>query len=123
NAPATGRRWPGPGSPCSTSRRSRACRRPASETQCARPTSPGPPQSSVGAPGAQRGGTLGYPTANIAMDPLLLCPRYGIYAGEALEHRAAISIGTNPHYGGTERRVEPRLLDFEGGLYGRGVSG
>jgi riboflavin kinase / FMN adenylyltransferase len=69
--------------------------------------------------GDQRGGTLGYPTANIAMDPLLLCPRYGIYAGSALGHRAAIWIGTNPHYGGTERRIEPFLLDFEGDLYGR----
>jgi len=69
--------------------------------------------------GDQRGGTLGYPTANIAMDPLLVCPRYGIYAGEALGHRAAISIGTNPHYGGTERRIEPFLLDFEGDLYGQ----
>jgi riboflavin kinase / FMN adenylyltransferase len=69
--------------------------------------------------GDQRGGTLGYPTANIAMDPLLVCPRYGIYAGEALGHRAAISIGTNPHYGGTERRIEPFLLDFDGDLYGK----
>ncbi|HET9288002.1 MAG TPA: riboflavin biosynthesis protein RibF [Gaiella sp.] len=69
--------------------------------------------------GDQRGGTLGYPTANIAMDPQLVCPRYGIYAGEALGHRAAVSIGTNPHYGGTERRIEPYLLDFEGDLYGR----
>jgi riboflavin kinase/FMN adenylyltransferase len=69
--------------------------------------------------GDQRGGTLGYPTANVAIDAQLVCPRYGIYAGEALEHRAAISIGTNPHYGGTERRIEPFLLDFEGDLYGR----
>jgi len=69
--------------------------------------------------GDQRGGTLGYPTANVAMDAQLVCPRYGIYAGEALDHRAAISIGTNPHYGGTERRIEPFLLDFEGDLYGR----
>ena len=69
--------------------------------------------------GDQRGGTLGYPTANIAIDPQLLCPRYGIYAGEALEHRAAVSIGTNPHYGGTERRIEPYLLDFDGDLYGK----
>ena len=69
--------------------------------------------------GDQRGGTLGYPTANIAMDPLLVCPRYGIYAGQALGHRAAVSIGTNPHYGGTERRIEPFLLDFDGDLYGK----
>ena len=69
--------------------------------------------------GDQRGGTLGYPTANIAMDAQLVCPRYGIYAGEALGHRAAVSIGTNPHYGGTERRIEPFLLDFDGDLYGK----
>jgi riboflavin kinase/FMN adenylyltransferase len=69
--------------------------------------------------GDQRGGTLGYPTANIAMDAQLVCPRYGIYAGEALGRRAAVSIGTNPHYGGTERRIEPFLLDFDGDLYGK----
>jgi riboflavin kinase/FMN adenylyltransferase len=69
--------------------------------------------------GDQRGGTLGYPTANIAMDAQLVCPRYGIYAGQALGHRAAVSIGTNPHYGGTERRIEPFLLDFDGDLYGK----
>ena len=68
--------------------------------------------------GDQRGGTLGYPTANLAVDPLLAVPRFGIYAGGALGRRAAVSIGTNPHYGGTERRIEPYLLDFEGDLYG-----
>ena len=69
--------------------------------------------------GDQRGGTLGYPTANLDVDPALLVPAYGIYAGAANGNRAAISIGTNPHYGGQERRVEAFLLDFEGDLYGR----
>ena len=69
--------------------------------------------------GDQRGGTLGFPTANIAVEPGHLVPAYGIYAGSALGHRAAVSIGTNPHYGGHERRVEAHLLDFEGDLYGR----
>lgn len=69
--------------------------------------------------GDQRGGTLGFPTANLAMDAQLAIPQFGIYAGSALGHLAAISIGTNPHYGGTERRVEPYLLDFDGDLYGR----
>jgi riboflavin kinase/FMN adenylyltransferase len=69
--------------------------------------------------GDQRGGTLGYPTANLRVEPDLLVPAYGIYAGATLDHRAAISIGTNPHYGGTERRIEPYLLDFEGDLYGK----
>ena len=69
--------------------------------------------------GYQRGGTLGYPTANLDVPDNLLVPAYGIYAGEALSHRAAMSIGVNPHYGGHERRVEPYLLDFDGDLYGR----
>ncbi len=69
--------------------------------------------------GDQRGGTLGYPTANIALDPSLQWPADGVYAGWALDHRAAVSIGTNPHYGGTERRIEPYLLDFDGDLYGK----
>jgi riboflavin kinase/FMN adenylyltransferase len=68
--------------------------------------------------GDQRGGTLGYPTANLLLEPDVACPRYGIYAGSARGHRAAVSIGTNPHYGGTERRIEPYLLDFDGDLYG-----
>ena len=69
--------------------------------------------------GDQRGGTLGFPTANLNVPPDVLVPAYGIYAGAALGHRAAVSIGVNPHYGGAERRVEPYLLDFEGDLYGR----
>jgi len=69
--------------------------------------------------GDARGVTLGFPTANLRVDPRLLVPAHGIYAGEADGHRAAISIGTNPHYGGDERRVEAHLLDYEGDLYGR----
>jgi len=69
--------------------------------------------------GDQRGGTLGYPTANLATPPDLLVPAYGIYAGAARGHRAAISIGVNPHYRGEERRIEPHLLDFDGDLYGQ----
>jgi riboflavin kinase/FMN adenylyltransferase len=68
--------------------------------------------------GDARGGTLGFPTANLRTAPALLVPRFGIYAGSALGHRAAISIGVNPHYGGAERRVEAFLLDFDGDLYG-----
>ena len=69
--------------------------------------------------GDARGGTLGFPTANLRVSADLLVPAYGIYAGAAEGRRAAISIGTNPHYGGTERRVETFLLDFAGDLYGR----
>jgi riboflavin kinase/FMN adenylyltransferase len=71
--------------------------------------------------GDQRGGTLGFPTANLAVPTDLLVPAYGVYAGSALGRPAAISIGTHPHYGGIERRVEAYLLDFEGDLYGTRV--
>ena len=69
--------------------------------------------------GDARGGSLGFPTANLAVPSDLLVPAFGIYAGEALGMRAATSIGVNPHYGGEERRVEAFLLDYEGDLYGR----
>jgi riboflavin kinase/FMN adenylyltransferase len=68
--------------------------------------------------GDRRGGTLGFPTANLRVDPTLLVPAYGIYAGAVGDRRAAVSIGVNPHYGGTERRIEAYLLDWEGDLYG-----
>lgn len=71
--------------------------------------------------GDQRGGALGFPTANLAVDPDVLVPGFGIYAGAAGERRAAISIGVNPHYGGTERRVEAYLLDWTGDLYGERI--
>jgi riboflavin kinase/FMN adenylyltransferase len=69
--------------------------------------------------GDARGGTLGFPTANLRPEAGLLVPAYGIYAGSAAGHRAAVSIGTNPHYGGRERRIEAFLLEFAGDLYGR----
>ena len=76
--------------------------------------------------GDQRGGTLGFPTANLVPPAGILVPAHGIYAGVAdpgggRRHRTALSIGVNPHYGGVERRIEAFLLDFEGDLYGERV--
>jgi len=71
--------------------------------------------------GDARGGTLGFPTANLRAERSLLVPGFGIYAGEARGRRAAVSIGVNPHYGGAERRIEAFLLDFEGNLYGERI--
>jgi riboflavin kinase/FMN adenylyltransferase len=69
--------------------------------------------------GDHRGRLLGFPTANLQTPPDVLVPKLGIYSGETLGHRSAISIGTNPTYGGTERRAEAHLLDFDGDLYGQ----
>ena len=70
-------------------------------------------------PGDRRGKLLGFPTANLEVASDELLPPKGIYAGAALDHRAAISIGVNPHYGGTALRVEAHLLDFDGDLDGQ----
>jgi riboflavin kinase/FMN adenylyltransferase len=69
--------------------------------------------------GDRRGKALGFPTANLEVASDQLLPPKGIYAGAALGHRAAISVGVNPHYGGTVLRVEAHLLDFDGELYGQ----
>jgi riboflavin kinase/FMN adenylyltransferase len=70
-------------------------------------------------PGLGRGVKLGFPTANLVFAPHQLVPRRGIYAGFAEGHRAAVSVGVNPHFGGDELRIEAHLIDFSGDLYGK----
>lgn len=77
--------------------------------------------------GDHRGRELGYPTANLDIDPAMVVPADGVYAGWLIaeDHRypAAISIGTNPQFQGRERRVEAHVLGREDlVLYGRSVS-
>lgn len=71
--------------------------------------------------GDQVGRRLGFPTANIGIEPNKLVPALGAYAGEARaaegEFVAALSVGYRPTFGGTQLRVEAFLLDFEGDLY------
>jgi riboflavin kinase/FMN adenylyltransferase len=71
--------------------------------------------------GDRVGRTLGFPTANIAIEPNKLVPALGAYAGRATapegEFIAALSVGYRPTFGGTQLRVEGFLLDFEGDLY------
>jgi riboflavin kinase / FMN adenylyltransferase len=73
--------------------------------------------------GTGRGQTLGYPTANLSVEPDLLVGADGVYAGRALfaggEALAAISIGRNPTFGGHCRAVEAYLLDLSEDLLGR----
>ncbi|MFL6099619.1 MAG: bifunctional riboflavin kinase/FAD synthetase [Actinomycetales bacterium] len=83
--------------------------------------------------GDHRGRELGYPTANLDPHPTGVVPADGVYAGwlvrpelagEEPDHRmpAAVSIGTNPTFDGTERRVEAYVLDrTDLDLYGERV--
>jgi riboflavin kinase/FMN adenylyltransferase len=73
--------------------------------------------------GAGRGAKIGFGTANInAIDTLL--PAVGVYAGRGFVNNgvwpAAINIGPNPTFGGSELKVEAHLLDWDGSpLYGQ----
>ncbi|MDW4909198.1 bifunctional riboflavin kinase/FAD synthetase [Streptomyces sp. ADMS] len=77
--------------------------------------------------GAQRGREMGFPTANVETLPHTAIPADGVYAGwlhvdgEAMP--AAISVGTNPQFDGTERTVEAYAIDRVGlDLYGLHVA-
>ncbi|MGY0070080.1 bifunctional riboflavin kinase/FAD synthetase [Streptomyces sp. QTS137] len=77
--------------------------------------------------GARRGRELGFPTANVETLPHTAIPADGVYAGwlhaqgEAMP--AAISVGTNPQFDGTERTVEAYAIDRVGlELYGLHVA-
>lgn len=65
--------------------------------------------------GAKRGRELGYPTANVAQESPSLVPADGVYAGWLQDGArvlpAAISVGTNPQFGGDERTVEAYCID------------
>jgi riboflavin kinase/FMN adenylyltransferase len=71
--------------------------------------------------GDKVGRRLGFPTANIGVEPNKLIPALGAYAGRARseegEFIAALSVGYRPTFGGTQLRVEAFLLDFEGDIY------
>ncbi|WP_326610172.1 bifunctional riboflavin kinase/FAD synthetase [Streptomyces scopuliridis] len=77
--------------------------------------------------GAQRGRELGFPTANVETLPHTAIPADGVYAGwltaDGERMPAAISVGTNPQFEGTERTVEAYAIDRVGlDLYGLHVA-
>ncbi len=83
--------------------------------------------------GHQRGRALGFPTANLQAPPHTAIPAAGVYAGwltafdpdggPAGHWPAAISIGTNPTFDGTEQTVEAYALDRDDlDLYGARVA-
>lgn len=74
--------------------------------------------------GAQRGRTIGVPTANIALGDYLR-PAFGVYAvragrvGEDLTYRGVANIGMRPTVGGQSENLEAHLFDFDQDIYGQ----
>jgi len=84
--------------------------------------------------GHMRGRELGFPTANLETRPHTATPADGVYAGwlsslslegsEVSRWPAAISVSTNPTFGGGDRTVEAHVLDRRDlDLYGVHVAG
>jgi riboflavin kinase/FMN adenylyltransferase len=73
--------------------------------------------------GDRRGTDIGFPTANIEPEKLLV-PGRGVYAAlvemEGKRFQSAVNIGFNPTFTQEKRTtVEAHLLDYGGNLYGR----
>jgi riboflavin kinase/FMN adenylyltransferase len=75
--------------------------------------------------GAQRGRTLGFPTANLTGTEGML-PANGVYGGrcEVAGRRfaVAVSLGPNPTFGDERQKVECHVVGFSGDLYGELLS-
>ena len=75
--------------------------------------------------GDQRGRTIGFPTANLAVWDELLLPGNGVYAtyiwvrGQRLA--AATNVGVRPTVDGLKLTVEAHILDFDDDIYGEDV--
>lgn len=71
--------------------------------------------------GDQRGRTIGFPTANLAIDSRIMLPKYGVYACIATfngqYYPAVTNIGQRPTFNGVEPRIEAHLLDVTMDMY------
>jgi riboflavin kinase/FMN adenylyltransferase len=73
--------------------------------------------------GHERGRTIGYPTANMAVTPDRALPAFGVYVTRShvggRSYPSATNIGVNPTFDDAVPSIETYILDFEGDLYGR----
>jgi riboflavin kinase/FMN adenylyltransferase len=71
--------------------------------------------------GDERGRTIGFPTANIAVTADRALPAHGVYATWAYvgedRYASATNIGIRPMFDGKRVSVETYIFDFDGDLY------
>ncbi|MGD8736609.1 MAG: bifunctional riboflavin kinase/FAD synthetase [Anaerolineae bacterium] len=72
--------------------------------------------------GAQRGHTLGFPTANLEVRPERAVPANGVYAVFAVlgedRYPAVANVGVRPSFDNGHRTVETHIFDFDQDIYG-----
>jgi len=73
--------------------------------------------------GAERGRTIGFPTANIAVGPDLALPKFGVYVTRAYlgetTYESVTNIGKRPTFEDDRPTIETHILDFDGDCYER----
>ena len=71
--------------------------------------------------GDRRGRQIGFPTANVDIEPSIITPADGIYATwtqtDGKTYSSATNIGFRPTFGGGGRQVETHIFDYSGDLY------
>jgi len=78
--------------------------------------------------GAGRGRQIGFPTANVRVQPGVVVPKDGIYATwvtieeDPTRHPAMTYIGPRPQFDNGPRSVEPNLIGWDGDLYDKTIS-
>ena len=84
------------------------------------------PLSGVVVDGKKLGRTIGYPTANMEVDPIKLLPKKGAYIVDVFvnnqQFKGMLSIGTNPTVGGEKLSTEVYILDFDKDIYGEKIT-
>jgi riboflavin kinase / FMN adenylyltransferase len=73
--------------------------------------------------GQQLGRKIGFPTANLQIDPLKFLPRYGVYAvNVAIDNRTVngvMNLGCRPTIDGKGVTIEVHILDWTDDIYGK----
>ncbi len=72
--------------------------------------------------GTGRGTELGFPTANLDIDPMQALPADGVYATwshiDTQIYQSMTNIGKQLTFGGSQRTIEVYILDYHHNLYG-----
>ncbi len=71
--------------------------------------------------GAGRGRKLGFPTANLKVDPCKLIPSQGVYVGFVDGKKCVANIGSRPTFGADHSVVEVHILNFNKNIKGKTI--
>ena len=75
--------------------------------------------------GNQIGKTIGFPTINLYLEPMILFPKTGVYFSTVLikkeKYKGITDIGTNPTFSGENISIETYVLNFNENVYGEKV--